>query len=69
MKKLMNAVEEKEVEKPVEISEGARPTYLLDRQENTSAKVLTNMLKQKRYRHLTIIGRRKQASGKYPFRR
>jgi ribosome biogenesis protein NSA2 len=49
MKKLMNAVDEKAVEKPVEVQEGARPTYLLDREQTTSAKVLTNMLKQKRY--------------------
>ena len=32
MKKLMNAVEEKEVDKSVEVKDGARPAYLLDRE-------------------------------------
>ena len=45
MKKLMNAVEEKEVDKAVEVKDGARPAYLLDREQNNSSKVLTNMLK------------------------
>jgi ribosome biogenesis protein NSA2 len=31
-----------------EVKEGAVPTYLLDREQQTRAKVLSNMIKQKR---------------------
>lgn len=45
MKKLINAQEEKEVEQTLEVKEGARPAYLLDREQTNNSKVLTNMLK------------------------
>ena len=50
MNKLIKAHEEKEVEvKADEVKDGAVPTYLLDREQTNNSKVLTNMLKQKRY--------------------
>lgn len=49
MKKTMKLHEQKSVEKKVEqVKEGAVPTYLLDREQQSRAKVLSNMIKQKR---------------------
>jgi len=50
MKKTLKAHEEKKTKKRSEekVAEGAIPAYLLDREQQTNAKVLTNMLKQKR---------------------
>jgi len=50
MKKTIRAHEEKQakVKKPVQLQEGAVPAYLMDRQKQNRAKVLSNMIKQKR---------------------
>jgi ribosome biogenesis protein NSA2 len=49
MKKKIQAHEEKNVKKQAEkVEDGALPTYLLDRGIQSSAKVLSNMIKQKR---------------------
>jgi len=49
MKKKIQAHEEKKVKKQEEkVEDGAIPTYLLDRGNQSSAKVLSNMIKQKR---------------------
>lgn len=49
MKKKIQAHEEKKVKKTTEkVEDGALPTYLLDRGIQSSAKVLSNMIKQKR---------------------
>lgn len=49
MKKKIKAHEERNVKKNAEkVEEGALPTYLLDRGIQTRAKVLSNMIKQKR---------------------
>lgn len=49
MKKKIQAHEEKKVKKQTEkVEDGALPTYLLDRGVQSSAKVLSNMIKQKR---------------------
>lgn len=49
MKKKIQAHEEKKVKKQEEkVEDGAIPTYLLDRGVQSSAKVLSNMIKQKR---------------------
>lgn len=50
MKKTIRAHEEKQakIKKPVTLQEGAVPAYLLDRQKQNRAKVLSNMIKQKR---------------------
>lgn len=49
MKKKIKAHEEKKVKKQEErVEDGAIPTYLLDRGNQSSAKVLSNMIKQKR---------------------
>lgn len=49
MKKKIHAHEEKKVKKQTEqVEDGAIPTYLLDRGQQSSAKVLSNMIKQKR---------------------
>lgn len=51
MKKTLKAHEQKESKKreqPVEAEGGAVPHYLLDRETQTNAKVLSNMIKQKR---------------------
>lgn len=46
----MLAHEEKDVEiNAQDVKEGAVPAYLLDREQTNNSKVLTNMLKQKRY--------------------
>ena len=45
----IKAHEEKSAEiKVQDVKEGALPTYLLDREQNTRTKVLSNMVKQKR---------------------
>lgn len=44
----IKAHEEKDVEVRAEPKEGAKPAYLLDREETNRAKVLSNTLKQKR---------------------
>jgi ribosome biogenesis protein NSA2 len=44
----IKAHEEKTVTKEVPMTQGAIPAYLLDRKQQTSAKVLSNMIKQKR---------------------
>lgn len=49
MKRKIQAHEEKKVKKQAEkVEDGALPTYLLDRGIQSSAKVLSNMIKQKR---------------------
>ncbi|KRX72460.1 Ribosome biogenesis protein NSA2 -like protein [Trichinella sp. T6] len=51
MRKLIKAHEEKQQQgtrKPEKSADGAIPVYLLDRQQKTSGKVLSNMIKQKR---------------------
>lgn len=49
MKKKIHAHEEKKVKKQEDkVEDGALPTYLLDRGVQSSAKVLSNMIKQKR---------------------
>ena len=49
MKRNIQAHEEKKVKKQAEkVEDGALPTYLLDRGIQSSAKVLSNMIKQKR---------------------
>ncbi|KAI3661674.1 hypothetical protein MP638_002926 [Amoeboaphelidium occidentale] len=49
LKKTMKMHEEKDTKHTTEkVQEGAVPAYLLDRQETTRAKVLSNMIKQKR---------------------
>lgn len=49
MKKKIKAHEEKKIKKTTEkVSEGALPVYLLDRDVQSRAKVLSNMIKQKR---------------------
>lgn len=49
MKRKIQAHEEKKVKKQTEqVEDGALPTYLLDRGVQSSAKVLSNMIKQKR---------------------
>jgi len=49
MKQLIKAHEEKDAEvKAEEVKEGAVPAYLLDRENVSNTKVLSNMIKQKR---------------------
>ena len=36
------------VQKEEKVEEGAMPAYILDRQEQSRAKILSNMIKQKR---------------------
>lgn len=50
MKKTLRAHEQKRSKKKNEekVAEGSVPSYLLDRENQTRAKVLSNMLKQKR---------------------
>lgn len=50
MKKTLRAHEQKQSKKKNEekVAEGSVPNYLLDRENQTRAKVLSNMLKQKR---------------------
>lgn len=49
MKKKIKAHEEKKVQKKTEpVAEGALPVYLLDRDVSSRAKVLSNLIKQKR---------------------
>ncbi|CAF4332048.1 unnamed protein product, partial [Rotaria sordida] len=48
MKKTIKSHEEKETKQRQEVPEGALPTYLLDREKQSRAKVLSNTMKQKR---------------------
>ncbi|CAF3553868.1 unnamed protein product [Rotaria sordida] len=48
MKKTIKSHEEKETKQRQEVPEGALPTYLLDREKQSRAKVLSNTIKQKR---------------------
>jgi ribosome biogenesis protein NSA2 len=48
MKKTIKSHEEKETKQREEIPEGALPTYLLDREKQSRAKILSNTIKQKR---------------------
>lgn len=48
MKKTIKSHEEKETKQRQEVPEGAVPAYLLDREKQSRAKVLSNTIKQKR---------------------
>jgi ribosome biogenesis protein NSA2 len=48
MKKTIKSHEEKETKQREEVPEGAVPAYLLDREKQSRAKVLSNTIKQKR---------------------
>jgi ribosome biogenesis protein NSA2 len=49
MKKLVKQHEEKDIEVNTdEIKGGALPTFLMDREQATSSKILSNTIKQKR---------------------
>jgi ribosome biogenesis protein NSA2 len=48
MKKTIKSHEEKETKQREEVPEGALPAYLLDREKQSRAKVLSNTIKQKR---------------------
>jgi ribosome biogenesis protein NSA2 len=48
MKKTIKSHEEKETKERQEVPEGALPAYLLDREKQSRAKVLSNTIKQKR---------------------
>jgi len=48
MKKTIKSHEEKETKQRQEVPEGAVPAYLLDREKQSRAKILSNTIKQKR---------------------
>ncbi len=48
MKKTIKSHEEKETKQRQEVPEGALPAYLLDREKQSRAKILSNTIKQKR---------------------
>ena len=48
MKKTIKSHEEKETKQREEVPEGALPAYLLDREKQSRAKILSNTIKQKR---------------------
>jgi ribosome biogenesis protein NSA2 len=48
MKKTIKSHEEKETKQRQEVPEGALPPYLLDREKQSRAKILSNTIKQKR---------------------
>ena len=48
MKKTIKSHEEKETKQREEVPEGALPPYLLDREKQSRAKILSNTIKQKR---------------------
>ncbi len=48
MKKTIKSHEEKETKQRQEVPEGALPAYLLDREQQSRAKILSNTIKQKR---------------------
>ncbi len=58
MKKTIKSHEEKETKQRQEVPEGALPPYLLDREKQSRAKILSNTIKQKR----------KEKAVKYPIK-
>jgi ribosome biogenesis protein NSA2 len=48
MKKTIKSHQEKETKQRQEVPEGALPPYLLDREKQSRAKILSNTIKQKR---------------------
>lgn len=57
MKKTIKSHEEKETKQRQEVPEGALPAYLLDREKQTRAKILSNTIKQKRKEKAVIFFR------------
>ncbi|CAF5225557.1 unnamed protein product, partial [Rotaria magnacalcarata] len=55
MKKTIKSHEEKETKQREEVPEGAVPAYLLDREKQSRAKVLSNTIKQKRKEKAVIL--------------
>lgn len=59
MKKTIKSHEEKETKQRQEVPEGALPAYLLDREKQSRAKILSNTIKQKR-KEKAVSGRQIQ---------
>jgi hypothetical protein len=55
MKKTIKSHEEKETKQRQEVPEGAVPAYLLDREKQSRAKILSNTIKQKRKEKAVIL--------------